>query len=200
MSGPKTLIAQTSDEQLLDFYNNSVSLTELYQKIGYTGVKGISSRQKQELNQRLAPYNLSVQQFKEKNGINIAKPKPQKFCLNCGKPVNNKYCSPQCRKAIRDAEIITKWKATGDTSCAPGTNIRNAIREYIYQKQNYQCAICGMQNIWNGQKINFVLDHIDGNAANGYEENLRLICPNCNSQLPTFKSRNKHSARAYRRT
>ena len=47
----------------------------------------------------------------------------------------------------------------------------------------------------------FVLDHIDGNADNNNRENLRLICPNCDSQLDTYKSKNKNSARAkYRKT
>ncbi|WIM86214.1 hypothetical protein PT015_14985 [Candidatus Mycobacterium wuenschmannii] len=30
-------------------------------------------------------------------------------------------------------------------------------------------------------------------------ENLRLICPNCDSQLPTYKARNRGSGRHYRR-
>lgn len=41
----------------------------------------------------------------------------------------------------------------------------------------------------------FVLEHIDGNADNNSRINLRLVCPNCDSQLATFKSKNKHSAR-----
>lgn len=36
---------------------------------------------------------------------------------------------------------------------------------------------------------------IDWNASNNKRENLRLICPNCDSQLETFKSKNKNSAR-----
>lgn len=42
------------------------------------------------------------------------------------------------------------------------------------------------------------MDHINGDAANNKRENLRLICPNCDSQLDTFKSKNKNSARKER--
>ena len=55
-----------------------------------------------------------------------------------------------------------------------------------------------MQDTWNNKKINFILDHIDGNAANNDRSNMRLICPNCDSQLDTYKSKNKNSARNFR--
>lgn len=55
-----------------------------------------------------------------------------------------------------------------------------------------------MPRLWNNKTLNFILDHIDGNAANNHKENLRLICPNCDSQLDTYKSKNKNSARTFR--
>lgn len=56
-----------------------------------------------------------------------------------------------------------------------------------------------MNRVWNNKPINFILDHIDGDASNNLEENLRLICPNCDSQLDTYKSKNKNSARTHRK-
>lgn len=44
-----------------------------------------------------------------------------------------------------------------------------------------------------------MLDHIDGDAANNRRDNLRMVCPNCDSQLPTFKSRNRGKGRHSRR-
>ena len=52
------------------------------------------------------------------------------------------------------------------------------------------CEICGLTNEWNGGKLVMILDHKDGNNQNHALENLRFICPNCNSQLPTTGSRN----------
>ncbi len=45
----------------------------------------------------------------------------------------------------------------------------------------------------------FILYHIDGHASNNTRENLRLICPNCDSQLDTYKSKNKNEDRYYYR-
>ena len=37
-----------------------------------------------------------------------------------------------------------------------------------------------------------------GTAKNNKRDNLRCICPNCDSQLDTYKSKNKHSDRKFR--
>ena len=94
---------------------------------------------------------------------------------------------------------MKKWLETGSTGFTIDTTIRGPIREYILNRQEHRCAICGMPDVWNNVSLNFVLDHIDGDASHSSSENLRLICPNCDSQLDTYKSKNKNSARNARK-
>lgn len=44
-----------------------------------------------------------------------------------------------------------------------------------------------------------ILDHVDGDSDNWYLTNLRLVCGNCDMQLPTYKSKNWGNGRASRR-
>lgn len=45
--------------------------------------------------------------------------------------------------------------------------------------------------VWNGMPLKPILDHIDGNNSDNRPELLRLLCPNCDSQLPTRGGANK---------
>lgn len=123
-------------------------------------------------------------------------------CSICGRKIcksNTSGVCEICKKIERDREVVSKWRETGDTGRHALTRVPECIKEYIYTKQNNQCAICGIDPVWNRKELHFVLDHINGNASDNHEQNLRLICPNCDSQLDTFKSRNRNSARSYRR-
>lgn len=125
-----------------------------------------------------------------------------KNCKYCGKQIDNRVKSGLCKKCYEEYnwnKRIANWKKTGDTGSSINSTGLHPIRKYLYIKQNNRCAICNMLNIWNGKEIKFILDHIDGNAANNWEDNLRLICLNCDSQLDTYKSKNKNSARKYRK-
>lgn len=49
-----------------------------------------------------------------------------------------------------------------------------------------RCAKCERGAEWMGEPLILILDHINGINNDSRLENLRLLCPNCNSQTTTF--------------
>lgn len=56
-------------------------------------------------------------------------------------------------------------------------------------KEN-RCEECNC-NEWNNKPLECHLDHIDGDSSNHKWENLKILCPNCHSQTPTYAGKNK---------
>lgn len=123
-------------------------------------------------------------------------------CAGCGgelvKRHQKRFCSLACQRAAERRANLARWL---DTGIAPftGQGDGHYIRRYLLEQQARRCAVCSCESFWNDAPLKLVLDHIDGNASNNARENLRLVCPNCDSQLPTFKARNRGNGRAWRR-
>jgi hypothetical protein len=54
-----------------------------------------------------------------------------------------------------------------------------------------ECSECGQDGEWNKKPLVMIIDHINGVNNDHRLENLRILCPNCNSQQSTFAGRNK---------
>lgn len=116
----------------------------------------------------------------------------EQTCVNCNmvfcdRKKIQKYCSKKCQQTYQ--RLMSVKNKTASIS---------SIKKYLVGLNN-SCSICGLPNTWNNKKIVMVLDHIDGNSSNNDLSNLRLVCPNCDSQLDTYKSKNIGNGRFSRK-
>lgn len=121
------------------------------------------------------------------------------ICQYCKKDFINKqpiskYCSNKCSSLHKHQLSYEDFLNNNEKYCRGNYTPKTFKKEFL-EEQNGVCAICGCKPEHNGKPLVFVLDHIDGDASNNKRENLRMICPNCDSQLDTFKSKNKNSTR-----
>lgn len=119
-------------------------------------------------------------------------------CIHCSKEVearanSGKYCSNLCQKSYESEEKLRLWVENNEKV---GKTI---VRRYLVETHEEKCSVCGLFH-WLNNPIKLEIDHIDGDAYNNVPENLRLICPNCHSQTPTYKNRNKGNGRKLRQS
>lgn len=75
-----------------------------------------------------------------------------------------------------EKEVFVKGSRSGN---------KVALKKLIAEGRPYQCEECGLRS-WRDNPIRLQLDHINGDCSDNRRENLRILCPNCHSQTPTF--------------
>ena len=136
--------------------------------------------------------------FKPHNYRSVVREK----CKHCEKIIENSkginqiFCDKNCEVDFKISEKYKHYLAHQTEYCYDRN--MSFVKKHLLLEQNNKCSICTGSNKWNNKDLIFVLDHTDGDAANNLRKNLRLVCPNCDSQLDTFKSKNKNSSRKER--
>ena len=126
--------------------------------------------------------------------------KLQYFCKNCNSIMhtNQQFCCMDCANEYKHKKNYENFVKHPEKYNKANYQPK-AFKSDILKEQDNKCAICGCSPEHNGKPLVFILDHIDGHASNNRRDNLRLICPNCDSQLDTYKSKNKNGDRSYYR-
>ena len=107
------------------------------------------------------------------------------------------------KSRIRLEKLSTKhfrrrpWKSLDNVMVKNSTYRRHNLKKQIMDRGllPYICVICGQKPTWKGKPLVLILDHKNGVNNDHRLENLRFVCPNCGSQLPTFAARNMKKCR-----
>jgi Zn finger protein HypA/HybF involved in hydrogenase expression len=149
-------------EEIISFLKSSDSVTDVLRKVGLSTNGSGTRKSLQKVCKEFEIFDLYVE-LKSKGKHSYRQKSHPKLSLT---------------------EMLTE-----NSSVSRGRLKERLLKEELIKNVCSECG-CGLSGLWNGKKITMVLDHINGINNDNRLENLRMLCPNCNSQQDTFAGRN----------
>lgn len=134
------------------------------------------------------------------HGAPMPRTKIMFICKHCGEKRKKNssssglFCSNKCQQDHYFMSKYIDWVNGNDRAFLSTKSLRRAV---IY-RYGYSCQECGIYE-WNNSPITLEIEHINGNSEDNSPDNLTLLCPNCHSQTPTYRAKNKGNGRHKRR-
>jgi len=121
-------------------------------------------------------------------------------CRNCSGDTfrDGPFCSTTCAYGYKWKIQLEHIRTTGEILGNSESSCISWARRYLKDTAGCKCAICATES-WMGKPMPLILDHVNGNSSDWKLSNLRLVCGNCDMQLPTYKGRNKGNGREWRK-
>jgi hypothetical protein len=71
------------------------------------------------------------------------------------------------------------------------TYSRGHLKERLFREgvKCRVCELCGQDELWRGNRMSLILDHVNGVGDDNRLENLRIVCPNCAATFETHCGR-----------
>ena len=138
---------------------------------------------------------LNCNQEFEANSSEIKKGYGKFCCRSCAASYNNrKFPKRKSENKVKISKTVLRDEQVDKSGYFYNriqTGSNKYVRSYMIRKHGNFCMLCGQPgDDWQGRPLTLIVDHIDGDAHNWAIENIQIICPNCDSQLSTFKGRN----------
>jgi len=108
---------------------------------------------------------------------------------------NQKFCTTDCSNLNKTQTKFLAWVKNDFNQYKFGPLL---LKKFLVKLYGYKCLSCGIST-WKDKPIGLELEHDDGDSENNSPQNLSLLCPNCHSQTPTFKAKNKGHGRHVRK-
>lgn len=72
------------------------------------------------------------------------------------------------------------------------TYSRSNLKQRLYGAglKKRLCELCGAGELWHGERMSLILDHVNGVRDDNRLANLRIVCPNCAATFATHCGRN----------